>query len=111
MDRAIRKLSVAGGKRIMNMPLLKVKEYDPYDQYKKIKEEFNELESVDVYSDSAVEDEISEALDLITATFTMLTHEHSKDELKEAIEKHCNKLKSRGWETKGTIKIELEDEE
>lgn len=54
---------------------------------------------------------VEECLDVITAISTKLTHEYSTENLKENIEKHCNKLKSRGWETKGTIKIELEDEE
>lgn len=55
--------------------------------------------------------EIEELLDLITAIFTKLTHEHSKEKLQRVVARHSKKLKSRGWETKGTIKIELEEEE
>lgn len=94
----------------MEMPLLKVKNYDCREQWEKVKEEFRELETVDVYSDHEAEDTLAEALDLITATCTLITHEYSKEQIQEGVKIHTEKLQSRGWETKGTIKIELEDE-
>lgn len=92
----------------MNMPLLKVKEYDEDLQIMKIREELSEVELERVMRNKDAE--LSELLDLITATFTKITHDYEQEQIKKGIEIHCNKLKSRGWETKGTIKIELEEE-
>lgn len=91
----------------MNMPLLKLEEYMDIKQVEKIQEEFDEYTREEIGSDA----ELEELLDLITAIFTKLTHENSKEKLQKAMEKHTEKLQSRGWETKGTIKIKLEDEE
>lgn len=97
----------------MKMPLLKVKNYDPINQAGKITKEYDEYMLEHLGTDKDIE----ESLDLITAIFTKLTHENSKEKLEKAFKKHCNKLKLsnklklRGWETKGTIKIELEDEQ
>ena len=92
----------------MNMPLLKVKEYDGCKQIEKIEEEFNEL----MKASTGTAEELLEALDLITATFSLITHRFSLYQIQAALTRHAHKLiTERGWETKGTIKIELEEEE
>lgn len=91
----------------MEMPLLKVDDFYFDEQYKKIKEEFQELQEC-MYQ---THEEISEALDLITATMTYITHTFDKYQIQAALTRHQHKLDERGWRYKGKIKIELEDAE
>jgi hypothetical protein len=87
----------------MQMPLLKVKDYNLFEQNKKIKEEYFEYIEA-----QGKEEKLLELLDLMTASFTKITHSHTETEIQAALKKHEEKLKDRGWEFKGIIKIELE---
>lgn len=91
-------------KEKLEMPLLKVDDFKEYDQYEKIFEEQTEF-----WGSKSGIDEISEALDNITSIFTLLTHKYTKNDIAAALIAHENKLLKRGWQTKGTIKIELEE--
>ena len=93
----------------MYMPLLKV-DYEIGRQIRKIDEEFGEFmgQKIPVTKEEK-EADISEALDIITAVCTYITHEYNKEELKKALIRHRQKLDSRGWKYKGNITINLED--
>ena len=89
----------------MILPLIKIKDFTNYDQFDKINEELDEFAK----SETHTEEEISEALDLIQATLTYITHEYTKAEIEEAVKLHYDKLIGRGHKLKGVLNISLED--
>jgi hypothetical protein len=86
------------------MPLLIVKNYSYGKQISKIREEYFEFMEVR----PKIAEDLGEALDLVTATLTYITHEYTQEEIEKALTKHKAKLDSRDWEYKGYVNIELE---
>ena len=100
----------------MKIPLIKIPEVLLIDkdqfctiQILKIKEEFYELsEAYDNYSQGKSKSNVTqEALDIVTATLTFITHFVDDEELKKELYLHWDKIvNKRSWNIKGTLSFE-----
>jgi hypothetical protein len=108
----------------MKIPMLKLNENLIDDdflnvQLEKIKEEFDELSANIIKINNAdfllsemkdlQKQVIQEALDLITATVTLITHFESEENLKGEFTEHYYKLLNRDWKFKGEIEFKFKN--